>query len=754
MQGGTAQNKKRIIILSLILALAFVLPSFATVKEYSGNGFVMYGGVSTLSIDSVWTDEISYPYASIFLVDSFYQLVLSSSPLVVDSSSVLSGEGGPISVYGWAFESPEWVFVINHNSYPADSEVGSAFDLLWASYDLMDVSGDIYLPYEAPVSLDGYNVIEWDGVSDALPIYSFDLFGVPYSFTRVSDLIPLFSHDQIFSVYNSSDGFQGSLVPLGGIFTGDGISSISRYLVSVSSAGSNFDSLYPNYFPSLVFSDTGLYFSSSSYQSAYTHLFAYREAETEGPTGAVTGLTITNPPSGTSDFIFYAGSDLQCSAEVTGTGDFSSAVSWSVSHGSIGEWYPTISETGLLHVPVGTPEQRIFVTCTSVSDPTFSQTVPVYIMPPAVSSVTITPSSATAAPGQNIQFSATVSGSNVQDPDVTWSVGAATSPSTRISRDGLLLIGSDETSPLLGVRATSNQDGSVYSTALVTISVPAAVTGVTISPDDIVLNRGDTQQFTATVTGTGSFDSSVTWQITSVFSAGTSISANGLLTVSDEQEYDYIIIKATSTADPSFSATAYVFVEDALSDPMTIDLSVVERLLEEIKNYLKTLQHIFDRPHYFREFNMYTGKLNETEEQITGLTFNFYRFMQNMEEYVGSIAYSFANGAEVQIREDTTEGFDWFSLFFGKNSSSKVEKTDFAGVSTLVNHTRDVFDTGFGFSDFFDLLDTVPFFTDDVGSQLDTTTRQFDFRDPDPFNMSVLGNREDQLEEWRNKHTD
>lgn len=741
MQGGTAQNKKRIIILSLILALAFVLPSFATVSEFSGDGYKFYNYCFASSFDNLVDDygvpvSPSRPYRIIFSMEGETFLFLSEQPI---SASTVEMEGTTFWLLSPTSSSDVAVFFLNdfqwefsHTQTITNVFATSAESVvIWTSHTISySDTGSTFLSSSSPVSTDGYSVISWDGDTTGLPVYN-------EYFYRVSDYFnsPLgrcyadlsLSNEHYFPILYPSSTSSGWTVNVG-----------SSPVVYGLSSGSS----------------SGLYFPYSSDGGTYIKLFAYRESETEGPTGAVTGLTITNPPSGTSDFILYAGSDLQCSAEVTGTGDFSSAVSWSVSHGSIGEWYPTISETGLLHVPVGTLEQRIFVTCTSVSDPTFSQTVPVYIMPPAVSSVTITPSSATAAPGENIQFSALVSGSNVLDPDVTWSVGAATSPSTRITRDGVLLIGSDETSPLLGVRATSNQDGSVYSTALVTISVSAAVTGVTISPDDITLNRGYTQQFTATVTGTGSFDSSVTWQITSVYSAGTSISANGLLTVSDEQEYDYIIIKATSTADPSFSATAYVFVEDALSDPMTIDLSVVERLLEEIKNYLKTLQHIFDRPHYFREFNMYTGKLNETEEQITGLTFNFYRFMQNMEEYVGSIAYTFANGAEVQIREDTTEGFDWFSLFFGKNSSSKVEKTDFAGVSTLVNHTRDVFDTGFGFSDFFDLLDTVPFFTDEVGSQLDTTTRQFDFRDPDPFNMSVLGNREDQLEEWRNKHTD
>lgn len=734
MQGGNAQNKKRFIIVSLILILSLALPCFATVTESSGDGFALYNGVKLPNIDSVWTDKETYQYACLGRVNSLAGdplLFISSLSLSLDynGSSKFLYSSLPVSYSLYYISGGVWTLLRDRNGVTGSIQ-GFEYPI-WSNYEL--TSSDLsttYLAASTPIPLDGFSVIEWDGDTSGLVTDGAGSYQVSPYFPEPGSAYTVWSESGSLSVSDSISSLQGQP---GSWFT-------------------QFIRVFGTPEGNSLGSSAGVFFSASN--NGYVQTFAYRESETEGPTGAVTGLNIITPPLGETDYIVYAGSELQCTALVTGTGDFNPAVTWSLSHSSSAEYYPTISETGLLSVLPGVPEQRIFITATSVADPSIYATVPVYIMPPAVSSVTITPSSATAAPGQNIQFSATVSGSNVEDSAVTWAVGGASSASTRITRDGLLLIGSDEVSPVIAVRATSDQDGSVYGTALVTINIPAAVTGVTITPDDIVLNRGDVQHFTATVSGTGSYDNSVTWQITSVYSAGTSISNTGLLTIGEEQKYDYIIIKATSTADPSMSATAYVFVEDAISDPMNIDLSVVERLLEEIKNYLKTLQHIFDRPHYFREFNMYTGKLNEQEEQITGLTFNFYRFMQNMEEYVGSIAYTFANGAEVQIREDTTEGFDWFSLFFGKDSGSKVEKSDFAGISTIVTNTRDLFDTGFGFSDFFELIGSVPFFTDEVASQLDTTVSYFDVRDPDPFNMSVLGNRDEQLEEWRSKHTD
>lgn len=753
MQGGNAQNKKRFIIVSLILILSLALPCFATVTESSGDGFSLYNGHKLLSLPDL-SSYSDYPYLSLS-TQSFsafnipgeaVSLQLYSSPgylyegqvrydggtSYVILSYVTSQEGSDFYFNAFGVRVPvnSWGFVLSDTNAPGSY---STVEPLWTSYDVLDPSDNsVYMAGSAPVPLDGFNLIEWDGDFDDL-ISSFGYYA------KLGDYFPASSGLAVFR--------DGDDLLLCSNFAATSEPSMSGWFV-LSPAG---DMVVAG-IESEPSAPPGLYFSYSRADS-YTQLFAYRESETEGPTGAVTGLNIITPPLGETDYIVYAGSELQCTAQVTGIGDFNPAVTWSLSYSPSVEYYPTISESGLLSVLPGVPEQRIFITATSVADPSVYATVPVYIMPPAVSSVTITPSSATAAPGQNVQFSATVSGSNVEDSAVTWAVGGASS-STRITRDGLLLIGSDEVSPVIAVRATSDQDGSVYGTALVTINVPAAVTGVTITPDDIVLNRGDIQQFTASVSGTGSYDNSVTWQITSVYSAGTSISNSGLLTIGEEQKYDYIIIKATSTADPSLSASAYVFVEDAISDPMNIDLSVLERLLEEIKNYLKTLQHIFDRPHYFREFNMYTGKLNEQEEQITGLTFNFYRFMQNMEEYVGSIAYTFANGAEVQIREDTTEGFDWFSLFFGKDSGSKVEKNDFAGISSLVTNSREWFDTGFGLSDLTSFFLEVPFFNQDVKDSLDAVPETFDRRDPDPYNMSILTDRQAILDEMRNRYVD
>ena len=88
---------------------------------------------------------------------------------------------------------------------------------------------------------------------------------------------------------------------------------------------------------------------------------------------------------------------------------------------------------------------------------------------PVVSAVTITPSQNKVNQGQQVRFEATVSGSNLTDSSVGWSVSGATTADTRIDENGLLTVGADEAAAELIVTATSNQDGSQSMTAVVTV---------------------------------------------------------------------------------------------------------------------------------------------------------------------------------------------------------------------------------------------------------------------------------------------
>ena len=73
------------------------------------------------------------------------------------------------------------------------------------------------------------------------------------------------------------------------------------------------------------------------------------------------------------------------------------------------------------------------------------------------------------------------------------------------------------------------------------------ITGITISPENTSVPKGGQRQFTATVTGYGDFDKSVTWEIYGgCSSAGTSLSQDGVLTVGIDETEKTIGVRATS----------------------------------------------------------------------------------------------------------------------------------------------------------------------------------------------------------------
>ena len=94
------------------------------------------------------------------------------------------------------------------------------------------------------------------------------------------------------------------------------------------------------------------------------------------------------------------------------------------------------------------------------------------------------------------------------------------------------------------------------------------VDSVTVSPSTVIVTKGTTQNFTATVTGTNSPAQGVTWEVTG--GTGSTIDGSGLLTVTAGETAATLTVKATSTVDTSKSGTATVTVQDAPVTP-TVD---------------------------------------------------------------------------------------------------------------------------------------------------------------------------------------
>ncbi|HEU0123575.1 MAG TPA: SBBP repeat-containing protein [Bryobacteraceae bacterium] len=172
-------------------------------------------------------------------------------------------------------------------------------------------------------------------------------------------------------------------------------------------------------------------------------------------------------------------------------------------------------------------------------------------------SVAITPDKVTLGPRESQQFTATVS--NTANTSVRWSVfpevgtitqtGLYTAPATIAA------------SPVVTVSAISLADGSKVGEALVTLVNRVSVT---VSPTEVALRPGGTQQFTPTVSGTD--NTAVTWTLSPPI--GT-ISASGLYSApATFLAESTVTVRATSVAETSRFATAVVRLQLAPPPPL------------------------------------------------------------------------------------------------------------------------------------------------------------------------------------------
>ena len=86
-----------------------------------------------------------------------------------------------------------------------------------------------------------------------------------------------------------------------------------------------------------------------------------------------------------------------------------------------------------------------------------------------------------------------------------------------------------------------------------------SVTSVNVSPSTASVVRGQTQQFSATVSGAGNPAQTVTWTVTGG-GTGTSINSSGLLTVAENETATSLTVRATSTVNTYISGTATITV--------------------------------------------------------------------------------------------------------------------------------------------------------------------------------------------------
>ncbi|WP_285571605.1 right-handed parallel beta-helix repeat-containing protein, partial [Geothrix limicola] len=271
-----------------------------------------------------------------------------------------------------------------------------------------------------------------------------------------------------------------------------------------------------------------------------------------------TTATISSVTLSPAAISLTTGAQNQFVATVSGTGSYSSAVTWTAQRGSI-------TSTGLYTAPATSGSD--VVTATSVANTSKSASASITVASASsITSVTLSPTTISLNTSAQNQFIATVAGTGSYSSAVTWtaqrgsitSAGLYTAPATS---------GSDV------VTATSVGDSSKSASSSITVNVAASITSVTVSPTSASLNTGTQKQFTATVAGTGSYSSAVTWTA----QRGT-VTSSGLYTAPATSGSD--VVTATSTADASKSASSSISVAVSASitsvavSPATLSLNV------------------------------------------------------------------------------------------------------------------------------------------------------------------------------------
>ena len=176
-----------------------------------------------------------------------------------------------------------------------------------------------------------------------------------------------------------------------------------------------------------------------------------------------------------------AGATSQCSATVMGSGDYSSAVTWSSSGG-------TISSSGVLTAPASAGS--VTVTATSTQDTTRSGTAAVAVQAPtsgsAITSVSVACNPATVNINATSQCNATVKGSGNFSSAVTWSTSLGSVNATG-------LFSAPAAAGAATITATSVQDASKSGTATITVQ------SQTVQSRHIVLVLEENQSYSTVV---------------------------------------------------------------------------------------------------------------------------------------------------------------------------------------------------------------------------------------------------------------
>lgn len=278
----------------------------------------------------------------------------------------------------------------------------------------------------------------------------------------------------------------------------------------------------------------------------------------------VTGVSIT---SANGSNTVNAGDTLQLTAKVSPSNASDTSVTWSSNSTGIAQ----VSTTGLVTgVAAGTAVITAKANDGSNKSATFTVTVTKKVI--KVTKISLSASTLLTKVGYTKKITATVTPTNADNREVTWSSSAPTVAS--VDQSGNITAKSVGNAT---ITVTAKDDSGVTATCWVNVT-DIKVTGITLNKTTLNIKTGATEQLTAKVQPTDATNSKVTWSSNEPTVA--EVDQTGMITAKKEGS---AVITVTAQDGSGKTATCQVNVTDIKVSGITLSASTLAMQTEDVK---------------------------------------------------------------------------------------------------------------------------------------------------------------------------
>ena len=278
----------------------------------------------------------------------------------------------------------------------------------------------------------------------------------------------------------------------------------------------------------------------------------------------VTGVSIT---SANGSNTVNAGDTLQLTAKVSPSNASDTSVTWSSNSTGIAQ----VSTTGLVTgVAAGTAVITAKANDGSNKSATFTVTVTKKVI--KVTKISLSASTLLTKVGYTKKITATVTPTNADNREVTWSSSAPTVAS--VDQSGNITAKSVGNAT---ITVTAKDGSGVTATCWVNVT-DIKVTGITLNKTTLNIKTGATEQLTAKVQPTDATNSKVTWS--SNEPAVAEVDQTGMITAKKEGS---AVITVTAQDGSGKTATCQVNVTDIKVSGITLSASTLAMQTEDVK---------------------------------------------------------------------------------------------------------------------------------------------------------------------------